>query len=201
MNINVPGGYTLESAPKKEGEMASKYDALANYLRRQDSDRIKMSFRQIEDLIEGGLPPAAWKHRAWWSNNLSNASARNGWRAAGWKTSKVDMQNQTLVFIRDRGNEPARPASPPLYQRAPVSADQTISEVLERVGGHENLAETQRPSLGGSCEGFGPDAEPPCEHGGSADHLHGVSVLSAPLDPALRRCKGSRTPPIVKALY
>ena len=121
--------------------MASKYDALADYLRRQVSDRIRMSFKQVDGLVEGGLPPAAWKHRAWWSNNRSNTSARNGWRAAGWMTSKVDMQNQTLVFIRDRGNESARPASPPLYQRAQVSANQAIAEVLERVGGHENLAE------------------------------------------------------------
>ena len=121
--------------------MASKYDALADYLRRQDSDRIKMSFREVDDLIEGGLPPAAWKHRAWWSNNLSNTSARNGWRAAGWKTSKVDMQNQTLVFIRDRGNASERPTSAPLYQHAQMSANQAIAEVLERVGGHENLAE------------------------------------------------------------
>jgi len=78
----------------------SKYKPLYEFLMAADGDTLPMSFGEIEALV-GGLPPSARRYRPWWSNNGANTAALNGWLAAGWKTSSVDMQAQTLIFRRD----------------------------------------------------------------------------------------------------
>ena len=128
--------------------MASKYDPLADYLKRQAGERFPMSFKQIDEIVEGGLPDAAWKHRAWWSNNMNFTSARNGWVAAGWKTSRVDMDAQKLIFIRikntttfgDTLSEHGRDYSPSLtYQFSNTEAN-LIREIIDQSGGVQNLS-------------------------------------------------------------
>jgi len=79
--------------------MASKYDVLAEYLRRQPGPALKLTFNEVERIV-GQLPAAAMTYRAWWSNNAGHTHARNGWLAAGWKTSRVSMDNRTLDFVR-----------------------------------------------------------------------------------------------------
>lgn len=78
--------------------MASKYEALAEHLRRQSGRTVEMSFGDIEAIV-GQLPKAAWAYRAWWSNNTSFTHARNGWLAAGRKTARVSMEDKRLSFV------------------------------------------------------------------------------------------------------
>lgn len=59
-----------------------------------------MSFREIEGLIGATLPPVAFRHRAWWSNNPSNSVITRAWLDAGYRTERVDMGSQKLVFRR-----------------------------------------------------------------------------------------------------
>ncbi|MDX2165810.1 MAG: hypothetical protein SF182_02055 [Deltaproteobacteria bacterium] len=59
-----------------------------------------MRFDEIEHVIGTNLPPAAFKHRAWWSNNPSNSVITRAWLNAGFKTEQVDMAARTLVFRR-----------------------------------------------------------------------------------------------------
>jgi hypothetical protein len=80
--------------------MTSKYEPLAIYLRSIEGNKIHITFKEVEEIIDGSLPDSAWEHRAWWSNNESHTSSRNGWLAGGWKTSNVDMEKQELDFIR-----------------------------------------------------------------------------------------------------
>jgi hypothetical protein len=59
-----------------------------------------MKFSQIERVIGTGLPPSAYKHRPWWSNNPSNSVITRAWLNAGYKTEQVDMEARRLVFRR-----------------------------------------------------------------------------------------------------
>jgi len=77
-----------------------KYDALGAYLRQQFGDEVPMSFAEIERLIGFALPPSAYRHRPWWSNNASNSVMTKVWLDAGFRTAQVDMEAKTLVFKR-----------------------------------------------------------------------------------------------------
>lgn len=63
-----------------------------------------MTFAQIERVV-GRQLPASKHHRAWWSNNASNNVMTRAWLAAGFRTERVDVAGEKLVFRRD---EPER---------------------------------------------------------------------------------------------
>ncbi|MDD9798062.1 MAG: hypothetical protein OXT03_02985 [Alphaproteobacteria bacterium] len=73
-----------------------KYDVFEEYLNRP----ISMSFREIERVLGFSLPPSAYTHREWWSNNPSNNTLTKAWLNAGYRTEQVDMKAQKLVFRR-----------------------------------------------------------------------------------------------------
>lgn len=78
----------------------SKYTPLNSFLASRASQEVPMSFHEIEKVIDAPLPPVAFKHRAWWSNNPSNSVITRAWLDAGYKTERVDMGGQKLVFRR-----------------------------------------------------------------------------------------------------
>lgn len=78
----------------------SKYAPLKSFLATRQTQEVPMSFHEIEELIHAPLPPVAYKHRAWWSNNPSNSVITRAWLDAGYKTERVDMNGGKLVFRR-----------------------------------------------------------------------------------------------------
>lgn len=78
----------------------SKYSPLKSFLTARHAQEVPMSFHEIEALIDAPLPPVAFKHRAWWSNNPSNSVITRAWLDAGYKTERVDMGSRKLVFRR-----------------------------------------------------------------------------------------------------
>ncbi|HEX4535191.1 MAG TPA: hypothetical protein VH000_13215 [Rhizomicrobium sp.] len=78
----------------------SKYDELGQYLKRQAASEIPMTFAEIEDVLGTTLPPSAYRHRPWWSNNPNNSVMTKAWLDAGYRTERVDMAAQKLVFKR-----------------------------------------------------------------------------------------------------
>ena len=78
----------------------SKYAALEAYLRESGQDTVPMTFADIARVIGADLPPSAFKHRPWWSNNPSNSVITNSWLKAGYKTENVDMAAKKLVFVK-----------------------------------------------------------------------------------------------------
>jgi hypothetical protein len=86
----------------------AKYEPLRSFLAGRSETEVPMSFREIEKLIGAPLPPVAFKHRAWWSNNPSNSVMTKAWLEAGYRTERVDMGSQKLVFRREgRNGEPS----------------------------------------------------------------------------------------------
>jgi hypothetical protein len=80
----------------------SKYDALGAFLRNQRTDRVPMSFAEVERVTGRKLPPSAAKHRPWWSNNPDNSVMTRVWLNAGFESEQVDMAGRKLVFRRVR---------------------------------------------------------------------------------------------------
>jgi hypothetical protein len=80
-----------------------KYDPLKNFLKSRSSDEAPMSFPEVENILGFELPPSARQHPAWWSNNVGTHVNARAWREAGWKTSRVDLVNERVTFVRDDG--------------------------------------------------------------------------------------------------
>lgn len=78
--------------------MASKYGALADYLRQQSGPRHSMSFGEIEALIGTPLPVSSCTWSAWWGNDRSHSHAMYGWLAADWEVESFDPTQQTVTF-------------------------------------------------------------------------------------------------------
>jgi hypothetical protein len=90
-------------ASMQEKWRMSKYEPLGEYLKRQDKDRVPMTFAEIERVTGAKLPPSAARHRPWWSNNAKNSVMTKVWLDAGFESEQVDMQARKLVFRRVRG--------------------------------------------------------------------------------------------------
>ena len=93
--------------------MSSKYTPLESHLRDSGLAQVAMTFGEIERVIGASLPPAAFKHRALWSNNPSNWVMTKAWLAAGYETEKVDMENRKLVFRKAATDVPDTDAGEP----------------------------------------------------------------------------------------
>lgn len=128
--------------------VTSKYENLANYLAGRGEEMLRMTFSQIEEHIQGPLPKAAYKHRAWWANSETNNHAVNGWLQAGWETSRVDMDNKELMFVRKapRGqfqfpisSESMIRNSKEEYSRG-STLDSELQGILQKTGGVVNLS-------------------------------------------------------------
>ena len=125
---------------------SSTYNRLVQYLLQKDQDLLRLSFKQIEDILGTTLPPSAYEHRAWWANSQTHSHARHGWLKAGYETSMVDLDNREVSFVRQQ---------PPSLQSIPAqgkvqfnlnrasrpkgAAD--LNTVVRRAGGVNNLAE------------------------------------------------------------
>lgn len=105
-----------------------KYGALTRYLAGLPQQEVRLSFDEIEKVLERKLPQSARSHRAWWSNNSNNSTMTKAWLDAGWRSEQVDMANESLVFRRtqehnDNHSQAAShsQASPP---RHPAAGDE-----------------------------------------------------------------------------
>ncbi len=82
--------------------MMSKYDPLRRYLEGATSEELPLTFAEVEGVLGFRLPPSAKAHATWWSNNTGTHVGVRAWRDAGWKTSRVDLGSERVVFVRSR---------------------------------------------------------------------------------------------------
>jgi hypothetical protein len=110
--------------------MPSKYEPLRKYLLNSEEDSIQLSFDEVEEIV-GELPSSSRQHQAWWSNNESHTNAKNGWLAAGWMSSKVDMVHQNLTFTRTQTD----------LRLSQAQSKHKLVTIMKAVGGVDNLSE------------------------------------------------------------
>lgn len=77
-----------------------KYDPLKAFLKQQDTqDIVRLSFREIEQIIQAPLPASAQRTRAWWTNSGRSRTTQNrAWLSSGWLVDCVDFNAQYVVF-------------------------------------------------------------------------------------------------------
>jgi hypothetical protein len=81
--------------------IVAKYDGLAELLRRQRREHITLTFEQIARTVPGGLPPSAYRYRAWWANETDGPHVHaRAWSGAGWLAISVDFASRTVTFGR-----------------------------------------------------------------------------------------------------
>lgn len=81
--------------------MTGKYKPLYRYLvkkRQEGRTSWHATFTEIEAIIDAPLPPSARTQPLFWSNLRQPRRASTAWFEAGWKTSNVDLQSETLMF-------------------------------------------------------------------------------------------------------
>jgi hypothetical protein len=77
-----------------------KYEPLGQFLRKQRTREVPLTFCEIEKITGVKLPPKAQHHRAWWSNNPDNNVMTKVWLEAGYESTQVDIEARKLVFRR-----------------------------------------------------------------------------------------------------
>lgn len=99
----------------------SKYEPLRRYLEGRSTERVPMTFADIEKLLGFKLPESQ-KIRAWWSNNPTNNVMTKEWLAAGFKTEQVDIEGRKLVFRRAKplGTRPPKDGGAKQPRRHPL---------------------------------------------------------------------------------
>ncbi len=80
----------------------SKYSKLADYLHEHKSDRLLLTFADIESLIDAPLPESARKYDAWWANSRTADSHvwAHLWLRAGWEKTAVSFSEGWVEFRR-----------------------------------------------------------------------------------------------------
>jgi len=79
-----------------------KYAPLYRYLKSLRVNRWSTTFAEVERILGFELPNSAHIHRPWWANAGSKGghSQSYAWNLAGWKTTDVDQETQTVTFVR-----------------------------------------------------------------------------------------------------
>ncbi|WP_419165806.1 DUF7662 domain-containing protein [Candidatus Palauibacter sp.] len=89
----------------REAASRGKYAPLYAHLCARGGHEWRTTFSKLERILGFGLPGSARIHRPWWSNpgRSGGHSHAFSWVAAGWRTKSVDMEAETLIFVRSEG--------------------------------------------------------------------------------------------------
>jgi hypothetical protein len=142
--------------------MASKYQPLHQHLMGVASDRIRLSFEEIERVLRFSLPNSARQYAPWWANTGGSHIQADAWMSAGWRTAQVDVPGEQVTFERIAMRpSPAAPEAPqPSAQAgvedssAPFARDDMI--VINKVtlrGGAIRMLEDYCEAHGGDLAG------------------------------------------------
>lgn len=69
----------------------SKYEPLSIFLKSQSSSNIRLTNKEIEDILTFSLPKSALVYLAWWANDGKSHSHANSWLDADWQVEKVKL--------------------------------------------------------------------------------------------------------------
>ena len=88
-------------------ENLDEYKKLYAHLCGLEAEEWKTTFGEIEAIIGDKLPDFARKYKYWWLNKkLVNGRMEIAlWVEAGWKTTEVDVEAESLVFVKLKGPE------------------------------------------------------------------------------------------------
>ena len=91
----------LSEGNDMQQSVGRKYRYLADYLLKSGKERVTLTFREIENILQTKLPPSAYEHRAFWANSTTHSIAIS-WMNVGFEVVDVTMGKQ-VVFEKKRG--------------------------------------------------------------------------------------------------
>lgn len=111
--------------------MASKYDALTDFLRGKPDPVVELSFADLDRIVPGGMASSARKHPAWWANSRIAHDHARYWLDAG-RTAHPDFNTQRVRFALGAENRrgPNATGSPEGGRRTPAPLTPT-GEVVD----------------------------------------------------------------------
>lgn len=77
----------------------SKYTPLLNYLSKLQNEKITLTYKDMERIINNRLPPSAYQYHAWWKNWRGSHVQAYAWLDAGYQTLNIDLGN-TVTFVK-----------------------------------------------------------------------------------------------------
>ena len=80
---------------------SKKYRYLSDYLLENNEALVKLSFREIEDILKIKLPDSALTHRTFWANTTSHSIALS-WLSVNYCVTEVNLENQYVFFEKKR---------------------------------------------------------------------------------------------------
>ncbi|MCB1466062.1 MAG: hypothetical protein KDK08_02655 [Rhizobiaceae bacterium] len=78
----------------------TKYARLTDFLEQLGPSFRRMSFAEIEKVLEFSLPDSARRYQAWWANNPVDGRHSMAWLSAGWQTEDLDLRGESVTFRR-----------------------------------------------------------------------------------------------------
>ncbi len=81
----------------------TKYASLGDFLVAKGQPEIKLSFLEIEKILNFKLPHSAYTYPAWWSNDNTHSQAKS-WLNVGFMTRTVNIPNKTVLFSKNVDN-------------------------------------------------------------------------------------------------
>lgn len=118
----------------------SKYFPLYRHLRAQAAVQVRMSFDEIERLLDNSLPPSAFETAAFWSNRSEGGYQAAAWLEAGYYVTDLDRTGGEVTFRRVRLKYEASPSGEAIRWTSEMIRDLRVrlginqSELAELVG-------------------------------------------------------------------
>ncbi len=134
--------------------MASKYEALTEYLSERSDPVIEMTFTHLDRLI-GGLPASARKHQAWWANSRTAQPHARYWLDAK-RRARPDFNAGRVRFEIGAETAGGRRSTSAIASRSSAASLASTGEVVQAAvhfewlaGGAVTLDAAQKPVFPG----------------------------------------------------
>lgn len=95
----TPAGALPPSMPAVQ-EHWGKYRPLWEWLRRQESKPVTLTFGDVEEILGFPLPASCRRHLPHWYGYANTAVGR-AIRDAGWRARRVNLSQETVIFERE----------------------------------------------------------------------------------------------------
>ncbi|MER1999519.1 MAG: hypothetical protein ABS882_07070, partial [Lysinibacillus sp.] len=76
----------------------SKYEPLYKFLESKESNRLIMTFKEVEEVLGFTLPESASKYMAWWDGSSQHTQAYS-WTRAGFKANP-SLKEKKVEFVK-----------------------------------------------------------------------------------------------------
>ena len=78
-------------------ETSKKYRFLSDYLFASGEKRVKLTFEEIEGILQFKLPESALVHRAFWANTTSHSIALS-WLCVDYSVVEANLEKKYIIF-------------------------------------------------------------------------------------------------------